>query len=206
MAEEAIENTGKELINATQEAVIGAVTDVSNIIKTTSEEISEMHHEVFYQSAEFWVGAAFVLVMVLMFVPIRKIVRMLLQKQIDNVVNQISNAESLRNEARQLLADYEQKTENLDKETKKMMSTARKNVEIFQKKELEEFKKELLSQEKYAENIMKARRDQIIDEASQEIIERTSEILMQTIRDNLSEEAQKLLIDKSIAAIAELKP
>ena len=40
-------NAGKELIEATQEAVIDAVNDVGNIIMTTTEEISGGHHEIF---------------------------------------------------------------------------------------------------------------------------------------------------------------
>lgn len=47
MDEEVVNSAGKELIDATQEAVMGAVADVENIIKTTTEEIAGSHHEVF---------------------------------------------------------------------------------------------------------------------------------------------------------------
>ena len=66
-------NAGKELIEATQEVVIDAVNDVGNIIKTTTEGIANTNHELFYQSPEFWVGMAFVTVVAVLYIPLKKI-------------------------------------------------------------------------------------------------------------------------------------
>ena len=205
MTEEVIESTGKELLEATQEAVIGAVSDVSNIIKSTTEEISGFHHEAFYQSPEFWVGAAFVLVVVALFIPLKKVLHSILQKRIESVVETIKEAASLRDEARSLLADYEEKTENLNEITDKILKKAQKEADSFKQRELAKFKSELLAQEKYTEGIINAYRDKIIAESSLEIINKTSEILNRAIRENLSEQAKKDLIDKSIERIGNLR-
>ena len=205
MTEEVVESAGRELIEATQEAVIGAVSDVGNIIKSTTEEISGLHSEAFYQSPEFWVGAAFVLVVIFLFSPIKKVLRTILQNRIENVVAKIKEAADLRDEARQLLADYEEKTENLTEKTQEMVNNAQKAADDFQQQEIEKFKSELATQEKYTESVIKAYRDKIIAESSLEIVNKTSEILNNTLRDNLSEQAKKELINESIENISKLK-
>ena len=58
-------NSGKEIIDAAQNAVMQAADDVSGIIENTAEQLHG-HEEIFYQSAEFWVGVAFVLVVLLL--------------------------------------------------------------------------------------------------------------------------------------------
>lgn len=70
---------GKEIIDATQNAVIEAAENVANIIDNTAAEL-DRHHEVFYQSAEFWVAMAFVLVVAALARPIGRTVVALLKK------------------------------------------------------------------------------------------------------------------------------
>lgn len=69
---------GKEIIDATQNAVIEAAENVANIIDNTAAEL-DGHHEVFYQSAEFWVAMAFVLVVAALARPIGRTVVALLK-------------------------------------------------------------------------------------------------------------------------------
>ena len=52
--------TGNDIIDATQNAVISAAENVSEIIEKTSENIHG--HGPFYHNPEFWVGLAFILV------------------------------------------------------------------------------------------------------------------------------------------------
>lgn len=99
-------NSGKEIIDAAQNAVMQAVDDVSGIIENTAEQLHG-HEEIFYQSAEFWVGVAFVLVVLLLAGPIGRLVRSMLNKRIDNITKRIHDAAELRDEAQKLLADYE---------------------------------------------------------------------------------------------------
>ena len=76
-------NSGKEIIDAAQNAVMQAADDVSGIIENTAEQLHG-HEEIFYQSAEFWVGVAFVLVVLLLAGPVGRLVRSMLNKRIDN--------------------------------------------------------------------------------------------------------------------------
>lgn len=68
-----------------------AADDVSGIIENTAEQLHG-HEEIFYQSAEFWVGVAFVLVVLLLAGPVGRLVRSMLNKRIDNITKRIHDA------------------------------------------------------------------------------------------------------------------
>ena len=198
-------NAGKELIDATQEAVIDAVSDVGNIIKTTTEEISNGHHEIFYQSAEFWVGVAFIAVLCFLYKPIRKVLSTLLQKRIDGVIAQIKEAEQLRDEARNVLADYEQKIDSMQLSADRMIKKAQKDAKDFKSAELKKLENDLAIQEKYTSTVIKSYEQKMVNESSMMVVNKAMRVLKVVIADKLSAKDQKSLIDKSIEAISELK-
>lgn len=203
---EILENSaGKELIEATQEAVIDAVSDVGNIIKTTTEGIANGGHEPFYQSPEFWVGMAFVTVVVVLYVPLRKVFAKLLQGKVDSVVAQIKDAEQLRDEAREILAEYEQKVEGLKSKTMRIVRKAKNDTEAFKTAELKKIDEELAAQKKQIEAIIKSNEEKMVAESSKVIVERATVVLQSAISSGLSTKSKKSLIDKSIQAISELK-
>lgn len=198
-------NAGKELIDATQEAVIDAVSDVGDIIRITTEEISNAHHEIFYQSPEFWVGAAFFVVVAVLYVPVKKVLSKLLQKRIEGVVEQIREAEQLRDEAREVLAEYEQKMDGIKSKTDRIVRKARKETESFKAEELKKFEQELSAQEKYTEAIIKAYEEKLINDSSKMIVAKASMLVQKAIAKNLSAKSRKNLIDESIKVISDLK-
>lgn len=205
MTETAAGSAGKELINATQEAVIGAVSDVENIIQTTTAEIAGGSHEVFYLSAEFWVGMAFVVVVAALFFPLKKVLQGMLQKRIDGVVSELDEAAALRDEARRLLADYEQRTDDVKADSEALVRKARKEAAAFCGREVKKLEKELSAQEKYADEIIRAHKDRMTAESSRLVAAKTAEILRRAVRENLTDEAKSALADASIKAIASLK-
>ena len=204
MDEQVVNSAGKELIDATQEAVMDAVADVENIIKTTTEEIAGSHHEVFYQSAEFWVGVAFCIVVAGLFVPIKRLLTMLLQKRIDNVVNQIEDAEKLRDEARELLASYEQKMENIEEISSSMAEKTKADIDVFCNNQKKVLDKDLAVQERNAELNMNALKEKIASESSALLADCVAKTLDRAIRENLDEKQQSKMIDDAIAAIESL--
>lgn len=205
MTEAAAGSAGKELIDATQEAVIGAVSDVENIIQTTTAEIAGGHHEVFYQSAEFWVGMAFVVVVAALFYPLKKVLQGMLQKRIEGVISRLDEAAALRDEARRLLADYEQRTDDLKAQSENIVRKAKKEAAAFCGREVKKLEKELSAQEKYTDEIIRAHKDKTASESARLVAGKTAEILRRAVRDNLTAEAKSALVDASIAAIAKLK-
>ncbi len=205
MVETATGSAGKELIDATQEAVIGAVSDVENIIQTTTAEIAGGHHEVFYQSAEFWVGMAFMVVVIALFYPIKKVLQGMLQKRIDGVVSQLDEAAALRDESRRLLADYEQRMDDIKVRSEDIVQKARKEAAAFRGREVKRLENELKAQEKYTDEIIQAYKDKMIAESAHLVAGKAVDILHQAIRENLTNEAKSAMADASIQAIAGLK-
>ena len=198
-------NAGKELIEATQEAVIDAVNDVGNIIMTTTEEISGGHHEIFYKSAEFWVGMAFVVVVIGLFSPIKKALNSLIKGKIDSVIKRIDDAASLRDEARKLLADYEQKVEDMDFKTNSIIKEAENKAKEFTKNELQKFEKELAPQEKDTESLIELRKEQIISETTRLVAGRTMDILKRALSNKLNDKIKSELVDESIKSLEQLR-
>lgn len=196
-------NSGKEIIDAAQNAVMQAADDVSGIIENTAEQLHG-HEEIFYQSAEFWVGVAFVLVVLLLAGPIGRLVHSMLNKRIDNITKRIHDAAELRDEAQKLLADYEKKFLNTDKEAQAILNKSQKEIEYFKKENLAKLEEEMKIKEKEAEDRITASKEK----AAREISDLTSELTIKTVKaaivKNLDAKTQNKLIDDSISLITRL--
>ena len=196
-------NSGKEIIDAAQNAVMQAADDVSGIIENTAEQLHG-HEEIFYQSAEFWVGVAFVLVVLLLAGPVGRLVRSMLNKRIDNITKRIHDAAELRDEAQKLLADYEKKFLNADKEAKAILNKSQKEIEYLKKENLAKLEEEMKIKEKEAEDRITASKEK----AAREISDLTSELTIKTVKaaivKNLDAKTQNKLIDDSISLITRL--
>ena len=196
-------NSGKEIIDAAQNAVMQAADDVSGIIENTAEQLHG-HEEIFYQSAEFWVGVAFVLVVLLLAGPVGRLVRSMLNKRIDNITKRIHDAAELRDEAQKLLADYEKKFLNADKEAQARLNKSQKEIEYLKKENLAKLEEEMKITEKEAEDRITASKEK----AAREISDLTSELTIKTVKaaivKNLDAKTQNKLIDDSISLITRL--
>lgn len=196
-------NSGKEIIDAAQNAVMQAADDVSGIIENTAEQLHG-HKEIFYQSAEFWVGVAFVLVVLLLAGPVGRLVRSMLNKRIDNITKRIHDAAELRDEAQKLLADYEKKFLNADKEAQAILNKSQKEIEYLKKENLAKLEEEMKIKEKEAEDRITASKEK----AAREISDLTSELTIKTVKaaivKNLDAKTQNKLIDDSISLITRL--
>ena len=196
-------NSGKEIIDAAQNAVMQAADDVSGIIENTAEQLHG-HEAIFYQSAEFWVGVAFVLVVLLLAGPVGRLVRSMLNKRIDNITKRIHDAAELRDEAQKLLADYEKKFLNADKEAQAILNKSQKEIEYLKKENLAKLEEEMKIKEKEAEDRITASKEK----AAREISDLTSELTIKTVKaaivKNLDAKTQNKLIDDSISLITRL--
>ena len=196
-------NSGKEIIDATQNAIIQAADNISNMIDNTAEQLHG-HEEVFYQSAEFWVGVSFVLVVLLLAKPIAGLMRSMLDKRIDGISKRIRDAAELRDDAQKLLADYEKKFLNADKEAQEILAKSQKEIEYFKKENLSKLEAEMKIKEKEAKDRITAAKEK----ASKEISELTSELTIKVVKaaivKNLDTKTQNKLIDDSINLISKL--
>ena len=198
------ETSGKEIIDATQNAVMEAVENVSNIIETTTVEL-DGHHEAFYQGAEFWVAMAFVLVVAALARPIGKTVVALLKKRIACIISRLEEASTLQEDAQKLLAEYEKNFSALKKEAENILKKAQKEVDYYKNESLSKLEQDMRQKEKDAEDrLINAK-----EKASQEITTLTSELTIKAVKETLSKHlddaAKAKLIDNSIALLAKLK-
>lgn len=192
-------NKNSNIIDTAQNAVMDAADNISEIIGHI-----DGHDEVFYQSAEFWVGVAFVLVVVLLAKPIGGLVKSMLNKRIDGIAKRIRDAARLRDDAQKLLADYEKKFLNANKEAEAILAKSQREIEYFKKENLSKLEAEMKLKEKDAEDRIKAAKEK----AAKEISDLTSELTIQTVKTaimkKIDTKTQDKLIDDSISLITKL--
>lgn len=177
-----------------------------DVVKTVSEttEISEIEnhsHEVFYKSAEFWVGFAFILVIVFLAKPVGKVLKAFLAKRRDNIISQIEQAEKLHDDAQKLLARYERKFINAKDEAQQILDKSRRAIADLQNEELNKLDTELAARRKEVEagiaaTVEKARKEMNVAAASKAVL-----TVKNYLTTALDAEKQSSLIDTSMENI-----
>ena len=200
------EQTGAtDIIDATQNAVIDAVNSVSELIgKQTQETLvseSPVTHEVFYLTAEFWVGMAFVLAVLMIFNPLLRALKGLLEKRRNNIITSLTEAENLHLQAQKLLASYERQFQGAKQEIEVMAQQASAELNAYAKEKSATLEKELLKKQKAAENLIQNATDQVRSEMRHAVSVKTAQIVSDYISKNLSATKRSELIDLSIENI-----
>ncbi len=192
----------QKLLDATQQAVVGAADEVETVIEKTSAELEGQ--EPFYLSGEFWVAMAFILVVVALFIPLKRALFSFLDKYIQKETSRIDEAAVLKDDARKVLADYERKLEDIAVETKEILDKAEKRAELTEKKELQSLNARLMSQEKTVKDRVAAELAFAEKELTSVVIEKSVVLLEQAIESKMDRTRQNQLIDASIEKIAKL--
>lgn len=195
--------TGKELIEATQNAVIETADSIAGLIETTAHDIHGQ--EAFYEHPTFWVAVSFVLVILVLGRPVGKLVKKMLEKRIENIISRISEAANLKDDAQKLLVEYERKFVNAEIEAGKILQRSQKEIELLKKENLDKLKNDMAIKEKEVENRLTAARNEAMSEIAGLTSELTVKAVRKVISDKLSEKTQNELIEQSIAKIANLK-
>ena len=203
-------SNGKELLDATQNAVIEAVGNVSEILEKsetkTQAVVEEQSDEMpFYAEAEFWVGVAFILLVVGLFAPISKVIKSLLKAKIDGIVNRIDSAIKLRDDAQTLLADYERKLRNADSDASAIVEQAKNRIELQKQQQINQLDNDLRIKTQEMENLIKSSVDAAKKEILQKVCEKSIHIAAETLKTKIGDAEHDLLIDKSIEKLKNLK-
>src|SRR5215468_5689623 len=84
------------------------------------------------QMAEFWVGIAFVaFVLILLYYKVPKLIAKSLDDRAEAIRKELDEARRLREEAQNLLADYQKKHRNVGQEAESILELARREAEAF---------------------------------------------------------------------------
>jgi len=200
-------SAGTEILDGAQNAVIDAVSTVSEMIeKTTAESVfsQKNEHEAFYLEAEFWVGFSFVLVVIVLARPLFRALKNMLLSRRDKIVAQFDEAQKIRDDAQKLYADYERKSADVDKEVGQIFEKARLEVQAFTDAQAKILDEEFARKQKEADALILSSKEKNQKEMDADISEKTIALTKQYLKMSLDEQTKSKLIDESIARITQI--
>ncbi len=170
-----------------------------------AENVSAIEQEeIFYESAEFWVGFAFVVVVGLLVSPVGKAVRGMIHQRIERIKDELSKAENLKLDAQKLYAEYERKLLNAENEVAEIVEN--ENAIISETKERHQQKMSAVLKQKNKEADIKI--EMAFERANKEIntiiSKKVMSLLQQAFLTKINKNEQQKLIDKSINNIEAL--
>ena len=161
--------------------------------------------------ATFWVAISFLLFVILLFyLKIPQKVDQLLNENIKNIKKEIEHAENLKDEAKNIMSDYESKLSKSKIEIKKMLEDAEKQAEQNIIKTNEEFHFVIENRKKTAEDKIKQMKLQAIKDMKNSAVEIAVNSVEKIIKNSIDkkkldkiyissiDEAKKILKNKSI--------
>lgn len=193
----------REIIDATQDAVLNAAGNVAAAIENTAHEISG-HGEIFYQSAEFWVAVSFVLVVVALARPVGKALYSMLKKRGENIAERIHSAAELKEEAQKLLAQYEKQYRLAQQEAKEILAKSEREVNILKNDSLSKMEYDMAVKEADAKARIATAQQDAVKEISAAAAERAVAVVRAALLKGLDDKAQDKLIDQSIEELTRL--
>ncbi len=151
-----------------------------------------------FSDPQFWVAVAFVIFLLAVFKPIKKILSASLDSKILEIKKNIEEAENLKNETQSTLSDIKKRQNEVKSEINNIRDNANKKV-----KDLESAAKQKLNDQiTKREFLSKAKIEQMTRDANssiQRIISLTAiEATVNLIEDKLNEQDKQNLIDQSI--------
>lgn len=195
--------SSKEILDATQSAVIEAADNMAEAINTAAHDIHGS--EAFYEHPTFWVAVSFVLVILLLGKPVGKLVKSMLKARVAGIAKRIDDAATLRDDAQKLLAEYERKFANAQNEANEILERSKKEIELFKKESLNKLKADMNIKEKEAEGRLVAAQSEAVSEISQLTSLLTIKTVKAAISEKLNAQNQDDLIEQSIKLISNLK-
>jgi F-type H+-transporting ATPase subunit b len=153
------------------------------------------------QSTTFWVAVAFVIFIgIVGYYGLRPILRTL-DARADKIRKDIDEAERLREEAQRTLADYKKKQREAQREAEEIVEHAKTEA----KRMRERAERDLEAQLERRRRLTEEKIEQAESQAIAEIRNRAADIAVaateQLLRDNMSADHQKKLVDSTIESV-----
>ena len=194
--------TGNDIIDATQNAIIDAAENVSEVFDKANPDIAHQIAEVpFYADVEFWVGMAFIFSILVLAKPAYHFLANAMRSKIDSVKNQISDAEKLRDDAQELLAQYERKFMTTESEVSEILRQAEKNIANQKKNDLAELKENTAVKEKEIRRRIAASTENAMAEINRSVANSAISVAQKAIMAHISKTDKSTLIDEAIESL-----
>ena len=150
--------------------------------------------------ASFWVTISFLIFLgILIYFKIPQKVRDLLENNILNIKNQISEAEKLKEDARNILTEHENKIGNSKKEVKEMIDRANEQAEKNVIKSNEEFNNLMENRKKNAEERIRQLKNQAVKDIKNASVKIALESVEKLIKNSLDKSKLDKIYSSSIA-------
>ena len=151
-----------------------------------------------FSDPQFWVAVSFILFIVAIFNPVRKILTSSLDAQIRDIKNKIDEVENLKNEAQKALDELKDRETKVEKEIENLKLESEKRIadlkDISTSKLADQIEKRKILAENKIEQLVRDTNNSIKNYISSVAIEATRNILLQ----NLSKNKKSDLIEESI--------
>lgn len=158
--------------------------------------------EILQHDTSLWIGLSFIALVLIIIKFAGSFIMQALDNKIADIKKEIETAENLRVEAQEMLAQYQRKQQDAEKEIQEIISNAQKHADDIRRKAEEDLKATIARKE----NLLAQRIERLENNAIAEIqnhaadlaIKATSEIITKT----LDEKANSKLSDGSIKNIS----
>ena len=151
-----------------------------------------------FSDPQFWVAVSFILFIIAIFNPVRKILTSSLDAQIKDIKNKIDEVENLKNEAQKALDELKDRETKVEKEIQNLNLESEKKIaelnNISTSKLTDQIEKRKILAENKIEQSVRDTKNSVKNYISRVAIEATRNILLQ----NLSKDKKSELIEESI--------
>jgi len=151
------------------------------------------------QMAEFWVGIAFVVfVLILLYYQVPKLIAKALDDRSEAIRKELDEARRLREEAQDLLADYQKKHRNVGQEAESILELARREAEAFAHETRATLKDTLERRTQQAEDKIARAETQAVDDVRAAAIDLALAAAEKIMREKTAGPGGAPLVDQSI--------
>ncbi len=153
------------------------------------------------QSTDIWVLISFVIFVYIAFRFGKTAFLAALDGRIEKIRQDIDTAESLRIEAKELLAQYQRKQRDADKEAKQIIETAKTHAEEIKKQAEKDLKELAKRREAQLQERLKRMEENAVNDIRAYAADLAIKATTETIAAQMNKKTNENLIDESIKAI-----
>ena len=150
---------------------------------------------------QFWVAIAFIIFIIAIFNPVKKILTSSLDEKINEIKDNIEEAENLKNKTQLILSDIKKRQNEVEEEIKKIHINAEERIKILEKQVEEKIK----GQSDKRELIAKSKIDQLVRDINLQIQQNISQtaisVTLDLLEKKLNKEEKQNIINKSITEL-----
>ena len=149
--------------------------------------------------ATFWVAVSFFIFFgILIYLKIPQKINSSLTDQINEIKNELDEAEKLKIEAKTLLSDYENKIDKSKKETKEIINLAKENSEKIILEKMEKFHQIMENKKKTAEQKIVQMKENALKDIKNISVKISMEAVEHLIKKSIDEDKLEKLYTKSL--------